>query len=38
MEKIDSMNADEVKEFLKNLVREDVDVGISIIKKEGEQN
>lgn len=38
MEKIDNMNADKVKELLKNLVREDVDVGISIIKKEGEQN
>lgn len=36
MEQIDMMSADEAKELLKKLVTEDVEVGISIISKEGE--
>ena len=36
MKKIDDMNADEAKALLKRLVTDDVEVGISIINKEGE--
>lgn len=36
MEQIDRMSADEAKQLLKKLVTEDVEVGISIISKEGE--
>lgn len=36
MKKIDRMNADEAKALLKRLVTDDVEVGISIINKEGE--
>ena len=36
MKKIDDMTADEAKQLLKALVTDDVDVGISIIAKEGE--
>ena len=36
MKKIDQMNADEAKALLKRLVTDDVEVGISIINKEGE--
>lgn len=36
MKKIDQMSADEAKALLKNLVTDDVEVGISIINKEGE--
>lgn len=36
MKKIDQMSADEAKALLKSLVTDDVEVGISIINKEGE--
>lgn len=36
MKKIDDMSADEAKQLLKSLVTDDVEVGISIISKEGE--
>lgn len=36
MKKIDDMSADEAKHLLKTLVTDDVEVGISIIAKEGE--
>lgn len=36
MKKIDKMSADEAKALLKSLVTDDVEVGISIITKEGE--
>lgn len=36
MKKIDGMSADEAKKLLKSLVTDDVEVGISIIAKEGE--
>jgi len=36
MKKIDGMSADEAKKLLKSLVTDDVEVGISIIIKEGE--
>lgn len=36
MQKIDAMDADEAKALLKNLVTDDVEVGISIITKGGE--
>jgi len=36
MKKIDDMSADEAKKLLKSLVTDDVEVGISIISKEGE--
>jgi hypothetical protein len=36
MKKIDGMSADEAKQLLKALVTDDVEVGISIISKEGE--
>ena len=36
MKKIDDMSADEAKQLLKALVTDDVEVGISIIAKEGE--
>ena len=35
MERIDKMDAEEAREFLRKLVKEDVEVGISIISKEG---
>ena len=35
MERIDKMDAEEAREYLRKLVKEDVEVGISIISKEG---
>ena len=35
MEKINKMNAEEAKDYLRRLVKEDVEVGIAIINKEG---
>ena len=35
MDRIDDMSADEAKKYLKSLVKDDVEVGISIISREG---
>jgi len=35
MQRIDKMDAEEAKKYLRKLVQEDVEVGISIISKEG---
>ena len=35
MDRIDDMSADEAKEYLKRLVKDDMEVGISIISREG---
>ena len=35
MNRIDDMTADEAKEYLKHLVKDDMEVGISIISREG---